>query len=48
MYVKKEKQMKRTNIYLSKKQREQLRVQTEQEHIPVAELVCRALDVSLA
>ena len=43
-----ENRMKRTNIYLSERQVERLRVQAEQDHVPVAELVRRAIDVYLA
>ena len=38
----------RTNIYLDEKQLERLRAQSEADHIPVSELVRRAIDAHLA
>ena len=40
--------MKRMNIYLTEKQSERLAFRSEQEGIPMAELVRRALDTFLA
>ena len=40
--------MKRMNIYLTVKQYERLALRSEQEGIPMAELVRRALDTFLA
>jgi hypothetical protein len=40
--------MKRMNIYLTEKQYERLALRSEQEGIPMAELVRRALDTFLA
>ncbi len=40
--------MKRMNIYLTEKQAERLARRSEQEGIPMAELVRRALDTFLA
>lgn len=40
--------MQRTNIYLTDKQLERLRKRAEQEGLPVAELVRRAIDTFLA
>jgi predicted DNA-binding protein len=40
--------MQRTNIYLTDKQLERLRARAEQEGLPVAELVRRAIDAFLA
>ena len=40
--------MKRMNIYLTEKQYERLALRAEQEGIPMAELVRRALDTFLA
>ena len=39
---------RRTNIYLTEKQLEQLQARSERENLPMAELVRRALDVYLA
>jgi Ribbon-helix-helix domain len=39
---------KRTNIYLTEKQLQRLEVKSEQENLPVAELVRRAIDAYLA
>lgn len=38
----------RTNIYLDNKQLERLRAKSEQDNIPVSELVRRAIDAYLA
>ncbi len=40
--------MKRTNIYLSEKQLERLRIRAEREGVAIAELVRRAIDSFLA
>jgi hypothetical protein len=40
--------MKRTNVYLSEKQLERLRVRAEREGVAIAELVRRAIDAFLA
>lgn len=40
--------MKRTNVYLSEKQLERLRIRAEQEGVARAELVRRAIDAFLA
>lgn len=40
--------MKRTNVYLSDKQRERLQVRAEKEGVAQAELVRRAIDAYLA
>jgi hypothetical protein len=40
--------MKRMNIYLTEKQYERLALRSEQEGVPMAELVRRALDIFLA
>ena len=40
--------MKRTNVYLSEKQLERLRIRAEREGVARAELVRRAIDAFLA
>jgi hypothetical protein len=40
--------MKRTNVYLSEKQLERLRVRAAREGVAIAELVRRAIDAFLA
>jgi hypothetical protein len=40
--------MKRTNVYLSEKQLERLRIRAEREGVAIAELVRRAIDAFLA
>jgi hypothetical protein len=40
--------MKPTNIYLTDRQKESLRVQAEKEGLPVAEIIRRAVDAYLA
>ena len=40
--------MKRTNVYLSEKQLERLRVRAEREGVAIAELIRRAVDAFLA
>ena len=39
---------RRTNIYLTEKQLEQLQARSERENLPMAELVRRAIDAFLA
>jgi hypothetical protein len=48
MAVARGKIMKRMNIYLTEKQYERLALRSEQEGLPMAELVRRALDTFLA
>ncbi len=40
--------MKRTNVYLTEKQLERLRVRAEREGVAIAELIRRAVDAFLA
>lgn len=40
--------LRRTNIYLDEKQIERLQQRSEKDHVPVSELVRRAIDVYLA
>jgi Ribbon-helix-helix domain len=40
--------MKRTNVYLTERQLERLRVRAGQEGVAIAELIRRAIDVYLA
>jgi hypothetical protein len=40
--------LKRTNIYLDEKQLERLQKRGEKDHVPVSELVRRAIDAYLA
>ena len=40
--------MKRTNVYLSERQLERLRIRAQREGVAIAELVRRAIDAFLA
>ena len=40
--------LKRTNMYLDEKQLKRLQERGEKDHVPVAELVIRAIDAYLA